>query len=161
MRNVVKKHKLLMLITLMFAVWFTVFFAFGAAVTRELKFEWTQSEADMANLKEWRFYYATAPGGPYQPWLDTNGQQITVPYDPANMTGPTYVSTPRSVNVDIEPGKKVTYYFCATAVDNEGDESAFSAEALNPDGTVGVVFKSFLGVPVELRVVVTINKANP
>jgi hypothetical protein len=131
----------------------------GASVTRDITFEWEQATEDLSQLAEWRFHYATASGGPYEPWLDTDGNQIKVVYDP-DQPGPTYNSGPLTANIDLVPGTKITYYFVVTAVDKAGEFSDFSTEALNPDGTTGVKFKAHLGVPVMVRVSVTINKPN-
>jgi hypothetical protein len=128
---------------------------FAADVTQNLAFEWEQDPGDLPQLAEWRFQFSTTAGGPYQPWLDDQGNQVTVVYDPAN-PGPTYNSPEYNITLDIPPGSSVTYYFVLVAVDHAGLESDVSTEALNPDGSTGVVFKAPIGKPFSFSVSVTI-----
>lgn len=128
---------------------------FAAPVTKNLTFEWDQNQEDLANLSEWRFYYTETSGSNYQPWLDDQGVQIKVVYDPAN-TGPTFTSPEYTINLDIPPGESRTFYYVLVAVDKEGNESAYSEEALNPDGTTGVEFRAPVSPPGTFKVTVQV-----
>jgi hypothetical protein len=135
---------------------FSLFNAHGADVAKELTLLWGQAEEDLPHLKEWRLYYSTTSGGPYLP--------VSIPpivYD--GSPNPSYTMT-QTLSVPVNPGETVTYYFVMTAVSLSGNESDFSAEALNEDGSVGIDFSAphpDVTVPVTLRITVKIVPPSP
>lgn len=151
-----KKNKLFLFLAPALVLLFAGLPVFAADVTQQLGFEWEQRAEDLPELLEWRFQYSETSGGPYQPWLDDAGNQVKVVYDAAQ-PGPTYTSPNYTITLDISPGQSKTYYFVLVAVDKAGNESDVSTEALNPDGSTGVVFKAPMGEPFNFNVSVTIT----
>ena len=137
--------------------------ALATDVTYDLTLEWEQLAIELPQMVDgggWKLYSSLTSGGPYIPVLDVNGQQIFVAYD--GSAGPTF-TTDQSFIITGPPGSSVTTYYVLTAVPTDLDqsvESDFSNEALNPDGTTGVVVeipKVPMSVPANVKVTLIVR----
>jgi hypothetical protein len=122
-----------------------------ADMNKELTFTWEQSVDDLPELQEWRLYMSSTSGGPYTAALDTQGAPIIIGYDPAQ-TGGLYTSTQTMV-IPGNPGTSVNVYFVMTAVDKDGNETAYSEQAIDEEtGNDFVVIKIPMGRPFSVKV---------
>jgi hypothetical protein len=105
----------------------------------QINFAWDQNISP--DFQGWKMWVGTAPGGPYDYVKDAEGNAaplFSVPYDPANPTGP-FTGTG---SISAPDNAETTFYFVVNAWDTNGNNSAdsnevnYTADFLGPDPPV-------------------------